>query len=111
MMVNVQTGSESTLYPSTLTDVEVDACLGHVNDDGLLGYVGVPPCVANIDEVETIDGVPMCADHAECNLNITQYVIDAYEGNKQNKVQPIGVARDGHVIMGPYDSKKRRWCN
>jgi hypothetical protein len=110
----VQAGSVSAFYPSTGSDLDVDACFGYVDSDGILGYIGMDVCMANIDTVTNsgVDGVVMCDAWTDCNTDKELYVQAAVEASSSyNKKTPVGMAKDGHVIYGPMQSSSKRWCD
>ena len=74
--------------------------MGYVDANGILGYIGAPPCIANIDTVTNSDsdGVVMCSSWADCAADKAIYVYTAFKENGYDTSTPIGVAKDGHII-------------
>ena len=55
-------------------------------------------CAANY----WLDASENCTATAGCDTDIKDYALDQFSGNKSITV--FGVAKDGHIIIGPYDS-------
>ncbi len=74
-----------------------DACIAHPSPTGnLYHYHILTPCLID----STIDGTKKCSDIPECNYDPATYSISSYESHKTKTI--LGIARDGHVIYGPY---------
>ena len=52
----------------------------------------------------------LCSDDANCNANPVTFAASAYQNFKY--IQSVGIAFDGHIIYGPYNSNGELWsCN
>lgn len=77
----------------------VDACLGHPNpsNNGYHYHAGygcaLDPPSGNVSS---------CSLTPACNTNIASYSISKF--SNYHTLTVIGIAKDGHVIYGPYDS-------
>lgn len=79
----------------------------------MLGYIGAPVCTANLDVITSsgVDGVPACSANTECSTDKELYLYDAFKDNSYDERTPIGVAKDGHVIYGPFNDAGNRYCS
>lgn len=84
---------------------EVDSCLAHPQAaDHLYHYHIMPPCIG---EPSLADTMSMCTSGDTCYDDVKDYALDAYSSWKS--LNPIGIARDGHIIWGPYDDNGDTW--
>jgi len=75
---------------------ELDTCLGSTENAGEpLHYHAASPCL-----IDTSLGNTDCANDGTCSTDISTYISDAWAGNEALTV--VGVAKDGHLIYGPY---------
>jgi hypothetical protein len=83
----------------------VDICLGHVDDEGLYVYHTMSPCIGS----STLSNFPKtCDDVSACKKDHLTYALGKFS-NTENK--PIGIAKDGAIIWGPYDSNGDEWTD
>ncbi len=103
----VSTDLIDPLFPAVYADVtdtdsakeHFDSCLAHPQDAGVYHYHVFAPCVVSAD---TYAATPLaCAESADCTDDVLAYGEDAY-ANYQS-ITPIGVAKDGRIIYGPYN--------
>lgn len=59
---------------------------------------------------DSADSVVMCSANTDCAADKETYIFNAFKDNGFNSKQPIGMAKDGHVIYGPFYTSKKRWC-
>ncbi|CAF1197759.1 unnamed protein product [Rotaria sp. Silwood1] len=86
-------------YPPDVTLTErVDACLGHPNFQSVYHYHMASGCAVN----RPSGSISSCTGTTACNTNVSNYGISLFNNNRNLTV--IGVAKDGHVIYGPYYS-------
>jgi len=93
-------------YPAVYADVTdvasavetVDTCLMHPQADGVNHYHALSPCIIN-----NTYGNPEedCTANSECSADLITYAMAAYVSTKT--LYPVGIAKDGHVIWGPYN--------
>lgn len=85
-------------YPPAGGEVEtVDSCLAHPQATGIYHYhiasgCAVSPPTGNISMCDTSNG---------CSGNISSYFLTTFPSSAK-KLTVIGIAKDGHVIYGPY---------
>lgn len=87
----------SGVKKSTVSSEDVDACLGHAGG-GVYHYHNMLNCVAN----RALDTSNNCTATTDCNSDLKSYALSAFSSNKSISV--FGVAKDGHLIIGPYDA-------
>lgn len=85
---------------------EVDSCLGSVDQDSLFySYSILSPCLL---KQSTIDDESLCSQFPECYEDLKGYALKSYtlqskeQKNLQDGVTVLGIAKDGHMIIGPY---------
>jgi len=100
---------EDPVYPITEANEQpLDICLGHnqLNSvSGMYHYHDISPCI----NPNFLDGKTMseCINNPVCNKSIVEWKILGYEDWKYKKV--IGIAKDGHVLYGPFDDSGQLW--
>jgi len=119
--------------PYSSTTVEgTDGTLSHPDPEGILHYHAPSPFMASRSALATTtNGKPFSVCNTISNsayvsttstgtktycfttganttastpANLGNYIPAAFTAARQNKAQPIGLARDGHIIYGPFDS-------
>lgn len=75
----------------------------HPQGEGVLHYHIITPCMVDVDFGEPLQP---CNDVSECKNNLLDYIKDGYT---ERTLEPIGLARDGHVIWGPYKNDGSVW--
>ncbi|CAF1240060.1 unnamed protein product [Rotaria sordida] len=87
-------------YPTgTYASELVDACLGHPNAASNGYHYHIASGCALNPPTGTIGS---CKSTSACNASIANYSISKFSSYRTLTV--IGIAKDGHVIYGPYDS-------
>lgn len=106
------------LFPSpygTVTDVSkrarIDQCLGSVAYNGQPNartymYYMYSPCIYS--SVSLRSQPQPCNQYELCAQNPTWHA-NFYTPAVQKSIKPIGVAKDGHVIYGPYKDNGNLW--
>jgi len=105
---------EDPVFPLTVTNEQpLDLCLGHnqqgsengVQPSGMYHYHEVSPCL----NANFLTGKVMsdCASNDSCRRDIVQWALSSFEDAKTKTV--IGIAKNGHVLYGPYDGSGRLW--
>lgn len=82
----------------TASRLNFDVCLGIQDSYKTYRYHSFSPCIYDITKRAQAKS---CADDGSCNANPIKYAVDnvpqVFKG-----ISPIGLARDGRVIYGPY---------
>ena len=98
---------EDPVYPISVSNEQpLDLCMGHNqqnSDTGMYHYHDVSPCI-NPDFLQG-RAVLACKDEPDCAADITAWALSGFEKEKT----VIGVAKDGHVLYGPYDDTGEPW--
>jgi len=90
-------------YPPAGSTAElVDTCLAHCQTAGIYHYHIGSGCMVNPPN----GSITACARTSSCNSTIANYSISGFANYQKQTV--IGVAKDGHVIYGPYLSANTR---
>ena len=84
--------------PSGFSAESVDACLGHPNFANVYHYHIGTGCALN----RPTGSITSCNGNTACRTNVSDYAIGLFSSYRTQTV--IGIARDGHVIYGPYYS-------
>lgn len=93
----------------TFRNITLDQCLGtsYQLRGNVYHYQSFSPCIFT-NQIQTQSGV--CKNLTSCKKDPVQYAINgAYPSNNQRKLAPIGLARDGRVIYGPYKNDGSLW--
>ena len=59
----------------------------------------LPPCAVD----STIDGTLACTDTYGCNADLKAWALSGFT-NSSKTYTVVGIAKDGHLMVGPYDS-------
>jgi hypothetical protein len=99
-IMNVNSANDvDPFYPAGgFTAESVDACLGHPNVQDIYHYHIATSCALNPPS----GTISSCAATTSCSSSIATYSISLFSSYRTLTV--IGIAKDGHVIYGPYDS-------
>ena len=84
--------------PAGSTAESVDACLGHPNFANVYHYHMASGCAVN----RPTSSIQPCAGVSACSSNVSNYGITLF--NSYRNLTVIGLAKNGHVIYGPYYS-------
>ncbi|CDW76269.1 UNKNOWN [Stylonychia lemnae] len=80
-------------------DQDIDACLGAIQpEDGVYHYWFLPPCLYHADKIQTSK---YCDNVTDCFTDMASYSKKIYT-DFSNTWTLIGMAKDGHKIIGPY---------
>ena len=90
---------------SNLTSAEemFDVCLGHPSTQDVYHYHAFVPCALN----KSVAAAEACLNNAICDADPILYGEEAYTSYKS--LNPIGIAKDGHIIWGMYNSNGALW--
>jgi hypothetical protein len=95
----LNTGNEDIFYSKTNISTKlVDECLGYNATDGTYRYRIGSSCPLDPPNFITTT----CNNIPACNASIANYSISMFNDTKTLTV--IGIAKDGHLIYGPYTS-------
>ena len=90
-------------YPPVGYQLErVDSCLAHCQVAGVYHYHIASGCMVNPPN----GSITACANNTDCNSNLAAYAMSSFS-NYQTKTV-IGIAKDGHIVYGPYLSAGTR---
>jgi hypothetical protein len=89
--------------------LELDACLGSVDPDlYTYSYSMLPPCLKSFSANQD----KLCRTTQSCVNNIKEYSINAYSWTaKEPGFTLLGLAKDGHMIIGPYLNGEKIDCS
>jgi YHYH protein len=86
-------------YPPNANSSEgVNACLGHPDIQAAYHYHMASGCALT----RPTGNISTCANTPACSANVSNYGITLF--NAYRTLTVIGIAKDGHVIYGPYYS-------
>ncbi|CAF3703011.1 unnamed protein product [Adineta steineri] len=88
--------------PAGGTAETVDSCLAHCQPAGIYHYHIASGCQVN----PPTGNISSCSGTSSCISNVATYSISSFS-NYQTKTV-LGIAKDGHVIYGPYLSSGTR---
>ncbi|CAF4413983.1 unnamed protein product, partial [Rotaria socialis] len=99
-LMNVNSANDvDPFYPTGGNPTEsVDACFGHPNDHYVYHYHIASGCALNPPS----GTIASCTGTPSCSSSVATYSISLY--NSYRTLTVIGIAKDGHVVYGPYDS-------
>jgi hypothetical protein len=81
---------------------QVDTCLAHCQQGGIYHYHISSGCMVNPPN----GSISPCQGTPACYSNISSYAMSGFSNYQTMTV--IGVAKDGHVVYGPYLSSNNR---
>ncbi len=61
------------------------------------------PCVAD-KALDTTTGISMCEKITACNADKLTYFENVFTTKGLNSLNPVGIAKDGFIIYGPYNA-------
>lgn len=103
---------EDPVYPITIVNEQpLDLCLGHNQRNaasGMYHYHAVSPCMMDGNFLTGRD-MSDCASNAECHADKVAWALKGFEASQYRTQTVIGVAKDGHVLYGMYDSSGALW--
>lgn len=94
-------------YPKSLTTgfvrpIDPDACLGNSDYSDYYHYYSFSPCILT-STPKSASIASQCSDSTSCENDKLSYARQ-YIGTANQDLTPIGLARDGHKIYGPYNT-------
>ncbi|UJR25032.1 hypothetical protein I4U23_006392 [Adineta vaga] len=99
VILNVNSGdSADPFYPPTGYEQEgIDSCLSHPQASGVYHYHVASGCAVS----PPVGNITSCGIDNSCITNVAGYMISTWPSSAK-KLTVIGIAKDGHVIYGPY---------
>jgi hypothetical protein len=88
--------------PSGYTAEEVDSCLAHPQSAGVYHYHMASGCAVSPPS----GNISTCAATPACAADIASYSLTLFPSSAK-KLTVIGIAKDGHVIYGPYSTSRQ----
>ncbi|CAF0827796.1 unnamed protein product [Adineta ricciae] len=85
-------------YPSGGYSAEsVDSCLAHPQTSGVYHYHAASGCSVS----PPTGNISLCSTSNGCSTNVAGWITSTWPSSAK-KLTVIGIAKDGHVIYGPY---------
>lgn len=97
--VNSANNADPFYPPAGSTAESVDECLGHPNVGGIYHYHIASGCAVS----PPTGNISTCNALSACSNNIASYFLTTFPSSART-LTVIGIAKDGHVIYGPYSS-------
>ncbi len=102
------------LYPKAYGDLrepeamKLDICLGSSEIDRTYHYYTYSPCIH--DSALAADDSKLCTAITACRSNKLNFMITGYSASSIGPGAAIvGIAKDGHIIVGPYKAPGKLW--
>ena len=88
----------------------LDVCLSHPTGFGEFHYHYWSACIKKNEGFSNDSTAPaLCKDSGDCTSDTAVYTRSSGAFTAENWDDVIGIARDGHVIIGPYKSDGTTW--
>ncbi|CDW86032.1 UNKNOWN [Stylonychia lemnae] len=91
--------------PTMPDRIPTDACLGSQQTNNVYRYHMYSPCIYDIAMKKQI---LKCSQSASCSQDVRRHAID-HTPISSKGLQPIGLAKDGRVIYGPFKVDGSLW--
>lgn len=88
------------------TNIAPDYCMGDNSHTTFYHYYTMSPCILS-GALKSSPTAKTCASDTTCKSDKSTYILKAK--SSQKTLTPIGIARDGHKIYGPYDEDGNTW--
>ena len=82
-------------------------CLGSSQYTSFYHYYSFSPCIFT-STVKSVTSGSTCASDTTCSSDPMTYALN-YVTTSYKKLTPIGIAKDGHWIYGPYKDDGTLW--
>jgi hypothetical protein len=86
--------------------IEPDYCMGDSQYTTFYHYYTMSPCIFD-GSLKSLPNAYACSDDSTCKKDKLNYILKAR--TSQKTLLPVGIARDGHKIYGPYDANGATW--
>lgn len=83
-----------------------DSCLGDSTYTQFYHYYSASPCILDGAWKENPEG-STCKSDSSCSSDMLTYMLNVRRSQKT--LMPVGIAKDGHKIYGPYDANGDLW--
>merc|ERR1711908_243091 len=88
----------------------LDECVSHANPFNELHYHSLTPCMGSTNRGSQSEKPGLCKNNPDCmNLDKTMEYTRSGWQDTDNYGGVYGIARDGHVIYGPYNADGEIW--
>eukprot|EP00347_Sterkiella_histriomuscorum_P018009 403347133 len=87
--------------------LEIDTCLGSIGSSKYYHYYSFSNCIFPSSH-STLLTQSLCKNLQDCSSDPMAYSIQFQEDKVQGAL-PIGIAKDGHMIVGPYKADGLLW--
>jgi hypothetical protein len=87
--------------------IEVDVCLGTSRTYSTYRYHMFSPCIYDVS-LREVAAPCDSEDYPDCIEDVRQHALD-HTPNNMKTLTPIGIAKDGRVIYGPYKGDGTVW--
>lgn len=87
--------------------MDFDGCLGNNDYSDFYHYYSFSPCMLNTNIKASATG-QACSVLNKCKTRQQDYALEQIPSHMR-KATPIGIARDGHLIYGPFKSSDEVW--
>ena len=90
---------------SSPSGIDPDLCLGSSAYSTAYHYYMFSPCILE-SKIKYLASA--CSTNQKCNTDKPAYITSFLGGGAKAEV-PIGIAKDGHLIFGPFNAKGKLW--
>eukprot|EP00347_Sterkiella_histriomuscorum_P006962 403350773 len=88
--------------------VDIDTCLGSAQYSSFYHYYSFSPCIIPTDFKTTAISA-LCSQTASCKDDLIKYMQSGLTSEFKATQQVVGIAKDGHKILGPFKNAKELW--
>ena len=112
-IANGISGTGASIFEDADNVKRMDSCLAHSTHptiSGLYHYNSFGTCMKPSSKTSTTQAPSMCEKEVNCkddNSDAFAFALSLSQIAKQ--VVPVGLARDGHMIVGPYNASGELW--
>ena len=87
----------------------LDMCLGSLSQFGQYKYHSFSPCLYSSAFKNALLTASLCNSDVSCKANALTYARAKVDNNDYKTLKVVGIAKDGHRILGPYKSDGSLW--
>lgn len=92
----------------TANQEQMDLCLLTADSNNALKYHALGPCLFSSSNTSTSQVPLLCRDTNECQYFPSYYATQVLS-SKPAYETAVGIAKDGHIIVGPYNDEGELW--